>query len=85
MNGFLGFGSVLVLNICFTNLWVLWEFGLYLYLGNSHVYYPGILGLFFINKSGNWYLVQGCGSKVPKNLSSSLFGYKRGCISHILG
>ena len=99
----------MVLNICFTNLWVLWEFGLYLYLGNSHVlvamfdlvYYPGavfmkglsqvlglswlyfyakvkpktwlrpfvntapgILGLFFINKSGNWYLVQGCGSKV---------------------
>ena len=62
----------MVLNICFTNLWVLWEFGLYLYLGNSHVLvamfdlvnYPGILGLFFINKSGNWYLVQGCGSKV---------------------
>ena len=62
----------MVLNICFTNLWVLWEFGLYFYFGNSHVlvamfdlvYYPGILGLFFINKSGNWYLVQGCGSKV---------------------
>ena len=57
----MGFGCVMVLNICFTNLWVLWEFGLYLYLGNSHVlvamfdlvYYPGILGLFFINKSGN--------------------------------
>ena len=54
INGFLGFGCVMVLNICFTNLWVLWEFGLYLYLGNSHVlvamfdlvYYPGILGLF---------------------------------------
>ena len=51
---------------------MLWEFDLCFYLGNSHVlvamfdlvYYPGILGLFFINKSGNWYLVQGCGSKV---------------------
>ena len=43
-----------------------------LYLGNSHVLVAmydlvclsGILGLFFINKSGNWYLVQGWGSKV---------------------
>ena len=45
----------MVLNICFTNLWVLWEFCLYLYLGNSHVlvamfdlvYYPGIWVSFY--------------------------------------
>ena len=70
----------MVLNICFTNLWVLWEFGLYLYLGNSHVlvamfdlvYYPG-------NKQIREMWVD------TKDLSSSLFDYKRGCISHILG
>ena len=57
----MGFVCLMVLNICFTNLCVLWEVGLYLYLGNSHVlvamfdlvYHPGILGLFFINKLGN--------------------------------
>ena len=50
----------MVLNICFTNLWVLCEFGFYLYLGDSHVlvamfdlvYHPGILGLFFIEVAG---------------------------------
>ena len=39
---------------------MLWEFDLCFYLGNSHVlvamfdlvYYPGILGLCFINKQG---------------------------------
>ena len=50
----------MVFYICFTNLWVLWEFGLYLYLENSHVlvamfdlvYYPGILGLFLWTNQG---------------------------------
>ena len=37
----MGFGCLMVVNICFTNLWELWElseFDLYSYLGNSHVF-----------------------------------------------
>ena len=51
---------------------MLWEFGLYLYLGNSHVlvamfdlvYYPGILDLFLWTNEGTGLWFQGCGSKV---------------------
>ena len=61
----------MVFNICMLTLNVVGIWYLF-YLGKSHVlvamfdlvYYPGILGLFFIDKSGNWYLVQGWGSKV---------------------
>ena len=63
--GFLGVWLFSGIKYLYTNLWELWEIGLYLYLGNPHilvamfhlVYHPGILGLFLINKSGNYYLV----------------------------
>ena len=80
----MGFGCLMVLNICFTYLWVLWGFGLYLSLGNSHVlvamfdlaYHPGILGLFFYKQIRE--LVFGARMGVKgvdiRNLSSSVFG-----------
>ena len=63
-------------------------------MGNSHVlvamfdlvYHPGILGLFFHKQIRELVFGSRMGVKGVdiRNLSGSLFGYIRGCISHIL-